>query len=132
MSKIEVSFPGGKQVHAHVGNFVIETDQSPKAGGQGTAPEPFDLFLASIASCAGVFALNFCHARDLSTAGLGLSLEIAERDPKRKLITRMVLHLRLPRGFPEKYRAGIRRATELCAVKRHLREAPEFQVRIEE
>ena len=130
MSKIEVTFPGGKQVCAQVGGFTIETDQSPKAGGTGAAPEPFDLFLASLATCAGIFALNFCHARNLSTEGLGLSLEIAERDPKRKLITRMVLHLRLPRDFPEKYRAGIERAIELCTVKRHLHETPEFEIRV--
>ena len=89
--------------------------------------EPFDLFLASIASCAGIFAWNFCQSRQLSTEGMQMSM-ICQRDEKKKLITRMVIRLTLPSGFPEKYRSGIVRAMELCAVKRHILEAPEFVI----
>jgi len=125
---VTVSFPGGKKVDAQVGNgFVISTDQPPEHGGQGSAPEPFDLFLASIASCAGVFALNFCQSRNLSTEGLSLKMH-CERDTEKKRFSRMILSLELPEGFPEKYRSGIIRAMELCAVKKHIVEAPEFVV----
>jgi ribosomal protein S12 methylthiotransferase accessory factor len=131
MSKqtVKVEFPGGKKVNARVGNFLIQTDQSVKAGGEASAPEPFDHFLASIATCAGIYALGFCRSRDLPTDGLDLSM-VCEGDTKRKMFTRMSLQLTLPRGFPEKYRAGITRAMELCTVKRHIMDAPEFSVEL--
>jgi len=126
---VKVEFPGGKKVNARVGDFLIQTDQSVKAGGEASAPEPFDHFLASIATCAGIYALGFCKSRDLPTDGLDLSM-VCEGDAKKKMFTRMSLNLTLPRGFPEKYRAGIIRAMELCAVKRHITDAPEFSVEL--
>ncbi|MCP3867541.1 MAG: osmotically inducible protein OsmC [Gammaproteobacteria bacterium] len=126
---IHIDFPGGKKVNAHTGEFVIQTDQSIKAGGEGSAPEPFDLFLASISTCAGIFALGFCQSRKLPTDGIDLKM-VCERDPKKKMFTRMSLQLTLPEGFPEKYRPGIIRAMDLCAVKKHIADAPEFSVEL--
>ena len=131
MEKVEVSFPGGKRIDAKIGNFTIHTDQSEKYGGSASAPEPFDLFLASIATCAGIFAWNFCQSRDLPTEGIGLSMECV-RDEKKKLFSEMRLLLNLPEGFPEKYRGGIIRAMGLCAVKQHLHDAPNFTIEIAE
>jgi ribosomal protein S12 methylthiotransferase accessory factor len=128
---VNISFPGGKRIDAQIGEFTIHTDQSEKSGGSASAPEPFDLFLASIATCAGIFAWNFCQARDIPTAGIDLRMDCA-RDEKKKLFTEMRLHLTLPEDFPEKYRSGIVRAMELCAVKRHIREAPQFIIEIED
>ncbi|MCP5407651.1 MAG: OsmC family protein [Chromatiaceae bacterium] len=122
---IDVQFPGGKRVDVRVGEFLIKTDQSLKYGGGASAPEPFALFLASIASCAGIFALGFCQKRELSTEGLDLKM-VCERDEKNIMIVRMTLKLTLPEGFPDKYREGIVRAMDLCAVKKHIKEAPEF------
>ncbi len=58
--RIDVTFPGQKRVAARVGSFVIATDQPPSLGGANTAPAPYDLFLASVATCAGIYALSFC------------------------------------------------------------------------
>ena len=129
METVAISFPGGKRIDARIGDFTIHTDQSEKSGGSASAPEPFDLFLASIASCAGIYAWNFCEARHLATEGIGLKM-LCERDQKQRRITRMRLQLTLPQGFPEKYRSGILRAMELCAVKRHIHEAPAFSIEI--
>ncbi len=127
---IEVHFPGGKCVDAKVGNFHIQTDQSVKAGGQASAPEPFDLFLASIATCAGIFAVNFCESRHIDTSGMELRME-SDWDKKKHLITCMRLILSLPQGFPEKYRGSIVKAMGLCTVKRHMLDAPEFDIRLD-
>jgi len=131
MNQVQVSFPGGKRIDATIGNFTIHTDQSEKAGGSASAPEPFDLFLASIATCTGIYAWNFCQARELPTEGLDLRMEY-RWEPRKRLITEMKLHLTLPRGFPEKYRGGIVRAMGLCTVKRHLQEAPNFTIEIDD
>lgn len=122
---LHVQFSGGKQVDVDVGSFHIKTDQHEKAGGSASAPEPFDLFLASLASCAGIYALNFCHSRKLSTEGLALEMTW-ERDDKPPFHARVHYRLKLPEGFPEKYRGSILRAMELCTVKRYLDNPPEF------
>jgi ribosomal protein S12 methylthiotransferase accessory factor len=124
---IDVLFPGGKRVDAQIGGFRIQTDQAVKAGGDGSAPEPFSLFLASIATCAGIFALGFCQARHIDTEGLGLRMDCTW-DPTRKLFGHIALHLTLPPEFPDKYRDAIVQAVDLCAVKRHLMDAPSFEV----
>lgn len=128
---IEVRFPGGLRVEAVYRDQVIPTDQPERAGGEGSAPTPFDLFLASIATCAGLYALTFCRQREISTEGLAVTMETV-RDPELRRITRMDLRVQLPDGFPDKYRQAILRAMDQCAVKRHLVEPPELTVEVAE
>ncbi|MEW8064831.1 MAG: OsmC family protein [Candidatus Thiodiazotropha sp.] len=125
MESIQVSFTGGKRIQATVGDYTIETDQPLKYGGEASAPAPFDLFLASLATCAGIYAWNFCESRKLSTEGMDLRMDCVN-DEKKKMIVKVTFRLTLPDGFPEKYRSGIVRAMELCAVKRHMMDTPEF------
>jgi len=127
--RMEVLFPGGKRVDVQVGGFRIATDQSVKAGGDASAPQPFDLFLASMAACAGIYALSFCQKRDLPTEGMSLAMAW-EQDPIQPLQTKVRFQLRLPVGFPDKYRSGIVRAMEQCAVKKHIQTPPEFVTEI--
>lgn len=128
-SRLEVRFPGGARVEARYRGQTIVTDQPVKSGGEGTAASPFDLFLASIATCAGFYAHQFCRHRNLPTDGLALSLEPV-RDPERKLVERVVLRLTLPEDFPDKYRRAITRAVDQCAVKRHLAEPPVVELEL--
>jgi len=67
MSTMIVTSGGGKKVRAEYQGFTIETDQSVANGGDGTAPEPFMLFLASIGTCAGIYVYSFCQKRDIPT-----------------------------------------------------------------
>lgn len=123
---MEVFFPGNKRVHARYKGFLIETDQPVESGGEGSAPAPFDLFMASIGTCAGIYVLSFLEQRGLSTQGAGVNLS-SERDPETKLVSKITLELKLPAGFPEKYRDAVIRAAEQCAVKRHLDNPPAFE-----
>lgn len=124
---MEVRFPGGVAVEAIHAGMTIRTDQPVAAGGAGSAPSPFDLFLASIATCAGFYALRFCQERGLPTEGLGVTMDW-ERSPETKLISKIRISLKLPEGFPERYRSAILRATDQCAVKKHLVAAPAIEV----
>jgi putative redox protein len=128
MSTMKVSFPGGKRVDADYHGFTIQTDQPPKAGGEGSAPQPFDLFLASIATCAGIYVKGYCDARHIATDGLELRMEV-ERDEKGHRVARLTLEIVLPEGFPEKHRDAVVRAAELCSVKKHIFDPPAFEVR---
>lgn len=124
---MEVRFPGGVAVEAIHAGMTIRTDQPVAAGGAGSAPSPFDLFLVSLSTCAGFYALRFCQERGLPTEGLGVTMDW-ERSPETKLISRVRISVKLPEGFPEKYRAAILRATDQCAVKKHLVSPPEIEV----
>lgn len=124
---MEIRFPGGVQVEAVFGGFSVLTDQPASAGGQGKAPSPFDLFLASVAACAGFYALRFCQERGLATAGLRVAME-TEKDEAHKRIARLRFAIALPDEFPEKYRAALLRAVNQCAVKRQLEEPPAFEL----
>lgn len=124
---MEMRFPGGVVVEAIHGGMPIRTDQPEKAGGGGSAPSPFDLFLAAIGTCAGFYALRFCQERELPTEGLALSMDW-ERSPETKLITTIRIDVKLPASFPEKYRGAILRAIDQCAVKKHLVEPPKIEV----
>lgn len=127
--RLDVLFPGGKRVDIQVGEFRIATDQSVKAGGAASAPEPFVLFLASMAGCAGIYALNFCQSREISSADLGLTM-LWESDEQQPLQAKVRFQLQLPAGFPDKYRASLVRAIELCAVKKSIQNPPEFIIEI--
>lgn len=124
---IKVSFPGGKKVDAEYGDFVIKTDQPVYQGGEGTAPAPFDLFLASIATCAGYYVLVFCQSRGLSFEKISLVLK-KERNPETKRIEKIFIDINLPADFPEKYKSAAIKSVNSCAIKIHMHYPPEFIV----
>lgn len=123
--QIGITFPGGKRVHASTGDFTIATDQSVSSGGEGSAPEPYVLFLASLGTCAGIYVLGFCQSRGLPTEGLKLTQKM-EWDPATHKLAQVRLDIHLPEGFPEKYKEAVIRAADQCAVKRTLADPPEF------
>jgi len=125
--EVVVTFPGNLKVKAHIRDFEIETDQPEKSGGDNSAPSPFSLFTASIATCAGYFALKFCRARNLQTEGMSLHLKYGW-DKDAKCYPEMEIQLRLPGGFPEKYRDAIIRAMDQCVVKKHILDPPKFTI----
>ena len=127
MEDIEVTFPGGKRVDAQVGPFVVRTDQPVEAGGTGSVVAPFDLFLASLATCAGIYVLGFCQARGLPTEGIRLRQRV-EIDSSTKLPSHVRLELTLPASFPDKYRPAVVRAAEGCKVKKTIAAAPVIDV----
>jgi len=129
--RIEVEFEGGMKVNARVGEHLIRTDQPVHGGGEGSAPAPMDYFLASLATCSALYALEFCRTRGIPTGELKVVMEI-EKDRQRKIYSPIRIRLTLPPGFPEKYREAIIRAVNLCAVKRHMDTKPDFEVILEE
>ncbi len=124
---IVVSFPGGMRVDAAYKGYVIKTDQPPDEGGEGSAPSPLDLFLGSIAACAGYYLLAFCKEREIPLDKAGAVVNM-EKDPVSKRIATITIELRLPVGFPEKYAAAAVRAVDACTVKRYILTPPAFRV----
>ncbi|MDD5656256.1 MAG: OsmC family protein [Elusimicrobia bacterium] len=125
--EMRIRFKGNKKVAAEFDGFTVATDQPRPAGGDGSAPSPFELFLASLGTCAGFFALSFCQKRSIPTEGIEL-LQTAHRDPETHMVTKIALEIRLPKNFPEKYRDGLAAAANLCTVKKHLQNPPRFEI----
>ncbi len=127
-SEMIVTFGGGKKVDADFNGFTIHTDQAEYAGGEGSAPEPFSLFLASIGTCAGIFVLSFCQSRGIPTEGIRLVQSHFAKESGRG-IGKIEIAIELPPDFPEKYKDAVISAANLCAVKKHIMEPPEFIVK---
>ncbi len=127
---ITVSFPGGKRVDAHYDGRTVQTDQSVKNGGENSAPEPFDLFFVSMATCVGIYVLEFCTTRELNTDGLDVHLR-STFSPEEKRYPQISIDITLPKGFPEKYRKAIWRTANLCTVKKHILTPPEFTITLD-
>jgi ribosomal protein S12 methylthiotransferase accessory factor len=125
-----ITFPGGKKVNAEMNGVIIPTDQPIADGGDGSAPSPFNYFLASLGTCAGIYILSFCQQRYISTEGLALTqrMEFAVDESGHKRLSKVTLDIMLPVGFPEKYRNAIVKTAELCSVKKVITNPPEFAI----
>jgi ribosomal protein S12 methylthiotransferase accessory factor len=125
--QIDVDFPGGVRVDAHFGQFTVQTDQTVEDGGGGSAPSPFDMFLAATATCAGFYVASFCQQRGIDSAGLHL-VQRLEVDPASGHVVKILIEIQLPSDFPVKYRSAVMRAAEQCTVKKHLEHPPAFEI----
>jgi len=122
-----VSFPGGKRVNASYNGFEVATDQAVDSDGDGSAPEPFDLFLASLATCAGIYVLGFCQKRDIPYDGVRL-VQSWERDEKTRRLTTVRIAIEVPPQFPSKYHDALVRVANQCTVKKTIESPPDFVV----
>ncbi len=125
--EIRVSFPGGLRVDAEYKGFVIKTDQPAYQDGEGSEPSPFDLFLASLATCAGYYVLAFCNKREIPTEKAAVVMR-TKRNPETKMIEKISIEIQLPPEFPEKYKKAVIKAVDGCTVKTHILNPPVFEV----
>ncbi len=122
-----IDFPGGARVDAHFGPYTVMTDQPPQGGGEGSAPTPFALFLASLGTCAGIYVLGFCRQRDLPTEGIRL-VQRMTFNPATGMLDKVQIDIQLPEGFPEKYHEAVIRSASQCTVKKHFENPPVIEV----
>jgi ribosomal protein S12 methylthiotransferase accessory factor len=118
---------GGKKVLVGYEGFTIETDQSVKNGGECSAPEPFDLFLAALGACAGHYVYSFCEKRDIPIDGITV-MQSVDRDKQTKMIEKVRIEIALPGDFPQKYVSGVVRSAALCTVKKQLNPSIAFEI----
>jgi putative redox protein len=124
---MEITFDGGKVITAHLNGHTIRTDQPVRGGGGNTAPAPYDLFLASIGTCAGIYVKSFCDQRQIPSDNITI-IQSVEFDSQTRLPANIKLDIKLPSDFPEKYKAAVINAAELCAVKKTINNPPKFEI----
>jgi len=124
---MEILLGENQKVIAKYKGFEIVTDQPEKAGGENTAPSPFDLFMISIGTCAGWYVKSFCRQRNLPEENIRLTQKTIF-NPEKKLIDKIEIEIHLPGDFPDKYRDALVKAAEACTVKKHILDAPDFSI----
>jgi putative redox protein len=124
---MKINFNGNKQVSANYKGFTIKTDQPTSEGGDGMAPEPYDLFLAALGTCAGAYIIYFCERRNIPSDHIGMTLGF-QKNEKTHLMEQINMDIHLPSDFPEKYKKVVVRAAQMCTVKRTLDHPPVIQI----
>ncbi len=125
-----IDFPSGAKVDAHFGPYTIPTDQPPPSG-EASAPTPFEVFLASLGTCAGIYVLGFCRKRGISTEGMRIVQRI-HSNPTTGMAEKIELEIQVPPSFPKEYYDALVRSAELCKVKKTLEQPPQFEIATKE
>lgn len=129
MFTVTVDLKDNRKVDANIREFTIRTDQPLGDGGDNTAPSPFEYFLASLATCAGIYIKGFCMRRNIETDDIKLTLT-TEYGSDGKM-NKIKIAVKVPPEFPEQYLNSLISVAELCAVKKVIQSPPEFEITTE-
>ena len=125
--EIRVNFLDNLRLEAKFDDFTITTDQPIRYKGDGTAPSPFDYFLASSALCAAYFVKVYCLSRNIPTDDIQVSQNNI-LDPENRYNQTFQIHVELPSSISERDRAGILRSIDRCTVKKVIQQSPTFNI----
>ena len=125
--EINVNFLDNLRLEAKFDDFTVITDQPIRYKGDGSAPSPFDYFLASSAMCAAYFVKVYCKARDIPTDNIRLSQNNIV-DPEDRYNQIFKIQVELPEDISDKDRQGILRSIDRCTVKKVIQTGPDFQI----
>ncbi|MBC9228466.1 OsmC domain/YcaO domain-containing protein [bacterium SPL81] len=123
--EIKVNYLDNLRQEAKFDDFTVIADQPIRYKGDGSAPGPFDYFLASSALCAAYFVKVYCAARDIPTDNIRLSQNNIV-DPENRYKQIFKIQVELPADISEKDRQGILRSIDRCTVKKVIQTGPEF------
>ncbi|MFG0414546.1 OsmC domain/YcaO domain-containing protein [Pseudomonas sp. zjy_8] len=123
--EIKVNFLDNLRLEAKFDDFTVIADQPIRYKGDGSAPGPFDYFLASSALCAAYFVKLYCQTRDIPTEHIRLSQNNIV-DPENRYAQIFKIQVELPADISEKDRQGILRSIDRCTVKKVVQQGPEF------
>ncbi|WP_459660178.1 protein involved in RimO-mediated beta-methylthiolation of ribosomal protein S12 YcaO [Acinetobacter calcoaceticus] len=123
--EIKVNYLDNLRQEAKFDDFTVIADQPIRYKGDGSAPGPFDYFLASSALCAAYFVKVYCAARDIPTDNIRLSQNNIV-DPENRYKQTFKIQIELPADISEKDRQGILRSIDRCTVKKVIQTGPEF------
>ena len=125
--EIKVNFLDKLRLEAKFDDFTVIADQPIRYKGDGSAPGPFDYFLASSALCAAYFVKLYCDTRNISTENIRLSQNNIV-DPENRYKQIFKIQVELPSDISASDRQGILRSIERCTVKKVVQEGPEFVI----
>ena len=125
--EIKVNFLDKLRLEAKFDDFTVIADQPIRYKGDGSAPGPFDYFLASSALCAAYFVKLYCETRNIPTDNIRLSQNNIV-DPENRYQQTLQIQVELPADISAKDRQGILRSIDRCTVKKVVQTGPEFVI----
>ncbi|PAU78825.1 OsmC domain/YcaO domain-containing protein [Halomonas salipaludis] len=125
--EIKVNYLDNLRLEAKFDDFTVISDQPIRYKGDGSAPGPFDYFLASSAMCAAYFVKVYCNTRGIPTENIRLSQNNIV-DPENRYNQIFKIQVELPEDISDKDRQGILRSIDRCTVKKVVQTGPEFQI----
>lgn len=125
--QINVRYLDNLKLEASFDDYTILSDQPVRYKGDGTAPGPYDYFLASSAMCAAYFVKVYCNTRGISTDGIQV-IQNNVVDPENRYHQDLILQIELPDSISEKDKKGILAAMDRCTVKRVIQNSPKFTI----
>ncbi|AYF45182.1 YcaO domain protein [Halobacteriovorax sp. BALOs_7] len=129
--QVNVRYLDNLKIEASFDDFKIISDQPVRYKGDGTAPGPYDYFLASSAMCAAYFAKVYCKSRDIPTEDIRISQQNIV-DPDNRYKQSFVIHAELPASISEKDKKGILASMNRCTVKRVIQNEIDFKIEAKE
>ena len=129
--EIKVNYLDNLRLEAKFDDFTVISDQPIRYKGDGSAPGPFDYFLASSAMCAAYFVKVYCLSRNIPTENIRLAQNNIV-DPENRYKQIFKIQVELPENISERDREGIIRSIDRCTVKKVVQEGPDFQIEVVE
>jgi putative redox protein len=126
MYTVNVELKDNKKVDATIREFTVQTDQPLDNGGDNTALSPYEYFLASLATCAGIYIKGFCTRRKIETDMIKLILTADEKSDGTP--SKVKIEIKVPDNFPEQYMHSLISVADLCLVKKTILAPPEFEI----
>jgi len=124
---LEIKLLDGSKVEALIGEHKIIADQDKASGGDNTAPNPFEYFLASVGMCVGFYIKGFCKNRGINMDGIKITEEVTRNSDDK---VKFSISIKLPSDFPEKYKSAMVNVASQCAVKKAILNTPEFELKL--
>jgi len=128
--EMNISYTGGMRFDAQTQTHTIIVDQPKEGGGQDAGPTPPELFVASLGSCIGVYALWFCQKRKIPYEGMKVNVTWSKSTTPPARVDLIEAKIELPQGCPEEHKAALIESVEKCMVHNSIIHAPEITITV--
>lgn len=127
--ELTVNYLGNVQFEAETRGHKLICDQSFDNKGDDEGMTPPELLLASLATCAGYYAVEYLKTRDLPKEGVRVKIS-AEKAKNPARLAKFLIDVEAPELTDPQHIEGVRRSVEKCLIKNTLLVAPEIELGI--
>lgn len=128
--EMKIEHSGGMQFKAKVRSHTVIIDQPKDGGGKDEGPTPPELFVASLGSCIGVYALWFCQKRKIPSEGMAINITWTKSATPPARIDKIDAQIILPKGCPPEHQAGLVEQVSKCLVHNSITHAPDIKITV--
>jgi len=128
--EMNITYNSGTRFDAQTRAHTIIVDQPKEGGGQDQGPTPPELFVASLGSCIGIYALWFCQKRKIPFEGMKININWSKSTTPPARVDLIEANIVLPKGCPEEHKTHLIASVEKCLVHNSIIQAPEIKITV--